>query len=113
SQSQEIRVRGKVLSESGEEVPGVTVRVKGSTKGTITDPDGNYSLLVPDGKAVLVFSLIGHAPLEVPVDNRQSLNVTMKNGVTALSETVVVGYGTQNRAKVVGSVASITGEQIA
>src|SRR5690606_17761973 len=93
----EVRVRGKVLSETGEEIPGVTVRVKDGSLGTVTDSDGNYSIRVPNGSAVLVFSLVGNAPMEIPVDNRESLNVTMKSSATELSETVIVGYGAQKK----------------
>ena len=65
-----ITVRGKVLSEDGSEVPGVTVRLKGQTKGTVTDIDGNYTIQVPDGNAVLVFTYTGQAPLEQAVNDR-------------------------------------------
>lgn len=107
-----VTVKGKVLSEEGEEVPGVTVRVKGVQKGTITDADGNYTIQVPGGNAVLVFSFISHAPVEVPVDNRSAVNVTLKNGLTSLSETVVVGYGTQQKAHLTGAVATVNVKEI-
>jgi TonB-linked SusC/RagA family outer membrane protein len=105
-------VKGKVLSEEGAEVPGVTVRVKGMQKGTITDGDGNYTIQVPSGSAVLVFSFISHSPMEVPVDNRSAVNVTLKNGVTSLTETVVVGYGTQQKAHLTGAVATVNVKEI-
>jgi TonB-linked SusC/RagA family outer membrane protein len=107
-----ITVKGKVLSDQNEEVPGVTVRVKGMQKGTITDADGNYTIQVPGGDAVLVFSFVSHAPLEVPVDNRSAVNVQLKPGVTALTETVVVGYGTQTRTHLTGAVATVNVKEI-
>lgn len=107
-----LTVKGKVLSENGEEVPGVTVRVKGLQKGTVTDADGNYTIQVPDGKAVLVFSFISHAPLEVPVDNRSAVNVKLKSGVTSLTETVVVGYGTQQKTHLTGAVATVNVKEL-
>lgn len=112
AQSKEKVVRGKVLSSEGTEIPGVTVRVKGLSKGTVTDPDGNFTLSVPEGSPVLVFSLIGNSPLEVPVDNRQVVNVTMKGGVTDLSETVVVGYGQQQKIHLTGAVATVNVKDI-
>lgn len=105
-------VRGKVISENGEEVPGVTVRVKGIQKGTVTNVDGNYTIEVPDGKAVLVFSFVSHAPMEVPVNNRSAVNVTLKAGVTALAETVIVGYGSQQKTHLTGAVATVNVKEI-
>jgi len=107
-----VTVKGKVLSEEGEEVPGVTVRVKGVQKGTVTDADGNYTIQVPDGKAILVFSFISHAPLEVPVNDRSAVNVTLRNSVTSLNETVVVGYGTQQKTHLTGAVATVNVKEI-
>ncbi|GAA0540572.1 TonB-dependent receptor [Chitinophaga japonensis] len=112
AQTSEVRVRGKVLSETGEEIPGVTVRVKDGTLGTVTDADGNYSIRVPNGSAVLVFSLVGNAPLEVPVDNRESLNVTMKSSATELSETVIVGYGAQKKLHMTGAISTIKASEV-
>ncbi|HEY1166853.1 MAG TPA: TonB-dependent receptor [Chitinophaga sp.] len=107
-----ITVRGKVLSEEGDEVPGVTVRVKGVAKGTVTDADGNYTIQVPDGKATLIFSFISHTPIEVPVNDRSAVNVTLKNSVTSLNETVVVGYGTQQKTHLTGAVATVNVKEI-
>jgi TonB-linked SusC/RagA family outer membrane protein len=107
-----ITVKGKVLSEAGEEVPGVTVRVKGIQKGTVTDADGNYTIQVPDGKATLVFSFISHTPIEVPVNDRSAVNVTLKSSVTSLNETVVVGYGTQQKTHLTGAVATVNVKEL-
>lgn len=107
-----ITVRGKVLSEDGSEVPGVTVRLKGQTKGTVTDIDGNYTIQVPDGNAVLVFTYTGQAPMEQPVNDRSVLNVTMRRGVTDLSETVIVGYGSQKKIHLTGAVATVNVKEI-
>lgn len=107
-----ITIRGKVLSDKGEEIPGVTVRVKGILKGSITNADGNYVIQVPNGKSVLVFSFISHAPVEVPVNDRQVVNVTMKNGSTDLSETVIVGYGTQTKGHLTGAITTIKAKEV-
>ncbi len=107
-----ITVRGKVLSDKGEEIPGVTIRVKGASQGTVTDVDGNYTIQVPAANTVLVFTYVSQTPQEVPVNSRSVVNVTMKNGVTDLSETVVVGYGTMSKAHLTGAVASIKAKEV-
>lgn len=93
-------------------IPGATVVVQGTTLGTITDPDGNFILdrVNPDG--TLVFSFVGLVSQEVPVSGRTVINVTMLSDVSELEEVVVVGYGTQRREAVTGSVASMSGDDI-
>lgn len=103
----DIRVSGTVTDESGMGLPGVSVLVKGSTRGASTDPDGKYSLTVPDEKAVLVFSFVGYLAQEIAVGNKTIINVSLGSDNKVLDEVVVVGYGTQKRANLTGSVASI------
>jgi TonB-linked SusC/RagA family outer membrane protein len=105
-------VSGKVVSQ-GENagIPGVNVTLKGGTTGTVTDAGGNYAIPAP-GDGTLVFSYIGFATQEVRIDGRQSVDVTMSPDVKALSEVVVVGYGTQRRKDVTGAIASVSEAQI-
>ncbi|WP_245189390.1 SusC/RagA family TonB-linked outer membrane protein [Lunatimonas salinarum] len=111
--NQPIRVSGTVTSEDGREtLPGVNILVKGTTIGTATDIDGRYSLEVPSSDAVLVFSFIGFEVQEVRVGNRTTVDVVLGQELSALSEVVVVGYGTQERAKVTGAISSISSEDI-
>ncbi|MFD3001993.1 SusC/RagA family TonB-linked outer membrane protein [Pontibacter toksunensis] len=103
---QELAVTGKVTDESGVGLPGVTVLLKGTDKAAPTDASGNYTITVPDGNGTLVFSYIGFASQEVPVNNRSTINVTLGADAKALEEVVVVGYGTQKKSDVTGAVAS-------
>lgn len=107
----DVRVSGKVTDGNGFSLPGVSVKVKGTSIGTSTDANGNYSLTVPPG-ATLIFSYMGFAATEVPVNNRSNINVKLSEDVKALNEVVVVGYGTQSKKSVTGSVASIGFEKI-
>ena len=108
-------VRGQVVGASGEGIPGVTVLVKGTTIGTITDLEGNYTLSIPDDveNPVLVFSFVGFINQEVPVGNQSVINTTLEEDVRALEEVVVVGYGEQRKATITGSVTSVAGKEIA
>lgn len=107
-----LTVSGKVTSVSGESLAGVSVTVKGSSVGTTTDVNGNYSLVVPDD-AVLVFSYIGYAAVEEPVSGRTTVNIVLQTAERTMDEVVVVGYGTLRRSQVVGSVAKVSGADIA
>lgn len=106
------QVSGKVISAEGEALPGVSVVVKNTTTGTVTDPEGQYSLPLPDGAATLVFSFIGFSPQEVAVGNRSQVNVTLQVDAKALDEVVVVGYGTQKKENLTGSVSAISSEEL-
>ncbi|MCD7977555.1 MAG: TonB-dependent receptor [Tannerellaceae bacterium] len=109
--AQQKTITGKVIDTLGDPLIGVNVSVKGTTTGTITDFDGNYSLGVPSN-AVLVFSYIGYTVQEVPVGNQSMVNVTLSEDTQRLDEVVVVGYGVQKKVTVTGSVASVTGEEL-
>ena len=103
------QVAGKVTdTSSGEPLPGVNIRVEGTGSGTITDLEGNYRLEVPGNDAVLVFSFIGYETQKVPVGNRTNVNVALASDVAALEEVVVIGYGTQSRETVTGSISTIS-----
>ncbi|UII21991.1 SusC/RagA family TonB-linked outer membrane protein [Fulvivirga ligni] len=106
-------VQGKVTSaDDGEPLPGVNIVVEGTTQGAVTDVDGNYTIQVSDGET-LVFSFIGFTSVKEAVSGRSIINVTLSSDVSELQEVVVVGYGTQQKRDVTGSIASIDGDQIA
>lgn len=103
---QERTVTGKVSSEEEGDMPGANVIVKGTSIGTITDINGQYSLDVP-ADATLVFSSVGFTSQEVEVGNQSVINVTLAVDVTALEEIVVVGYGTQKKENLTGSISTV------
>ncbi len=102
-------VKGKVLDELGEPIIGANIVEKGTTNGTITDMDGNYSLTVNDlKKAVLQASFIGYNTIEESVKGRSTVEIKLSPSVVNLGEVVAIGYGTQTRKEITGSVANIT-----
>ena len=106
-------ITGTVTStEDGLGVPGATVLVKGTTIGTATDIDGKYTINVPAGSNVLVFTFVGLTSQEVNIGNRSTINVALESDVTALSEVIVTGYGTQPKREVTGAVSSVKGDAI-
>lgn len=112
-QSQEIRVSGTVTAQDEEgTLPGVNVLVKGTSTGTVTDVDGNYSIAVPDENDTLVFSSIGFVTQEIPVNGRSVIDVILTEDVQSLEEVVVTGYMTQKKADLTGSVAVVSSEEI-
>lgn len=109
----EQKISGKVTdAEKGETLPGVSILIKGTQKGTTTDANGEYSITVADSKAVLVFSIVGYEPQEVVVGNRATINVGMATDTKTLGEVVVVGYGVQKKETITGSVASVKGSEL-
>src|SRR6218665_3362532 len=113
SKADDSTVTGKVTDETGAPMTGVNVTEKGTTNGTMTDADGKFTLQVTDESSVLVFSSIGYAAQEVTVGNQSNFSLSMQPDVKQLEEVVVVGYGTQVKKNVTGSVARVTGEDIA
>ncbi|GAC1369124.1 MAG: TonB-dependent receptor [Hymenobacter sp.] len=115
AQGQSSVVTGKVLGVPGKiPLPGVSVSLKGAASGTTTDPDGGFSLSIPQtGNQVLVFSYVGFETTEVAVGSNTSITVQLKEKSTALSDVVVVGYGTQRKRDLTGAVGSVTAEQVA
>ncbi|WP_194973816.1 SusC/RagA family TonB-linked outer membrane protein [Aquiflexum lacus] len=102
----EVTVSGKVTDEKGEGLPGATVSVAGTTTGTVTDLDGNYTLTVPEN-AVLVFSFIGYEIQRISLDNRSVINVSMALDATSLEEVVVVGFGSQQKINLTGAISTV------
>ncbi|GAB2703320.1 TonB-dependent receptor [Mucilaginibacter koreensis] len=111
NQAQQTPVRGVVTDSKGEPLPGVSIRVKGTQVGAVTNANGEYSVNA-GSDAVLVFSFIGFNSQEIPVGSRSNINVKLAEQNSALSEVVVVGYGTQKRVNVVGAVDQITSTAI-
>ncbi len=107
-----ITVTGKITNSNGEPVPGVSVRIKGSSTGTSSTNDGSYSITVPDG-ATLQFSSVGYENEEVVVGSRTTIDVVLRSATKLIEEVVVVGYGTQRKKDVTGAVASVRGADIA
>lgn len=110
--AQNITVKGRV-SDGGDKstIPSVSVIVKGTTIGTQTDASGAYSISAP-ANATLVFQYLGYTPQEIPVNNRTTINVELASSTQQLDQVVVVGYGTQRKIDVTGSVATVKGEDI-
>lgn len=108
------KVTGVVKDAEGLEVIGGSVSVKGVERsGTVTDIDGRYTIEVPSAKeSVLLFSYVGMMPMEVKVDGRETIDVTMRGDNQVLNEVVVVGYGTQKRSDLTGSVVSVKGKDL-
>ncbi len=110
---QAFRVTGTVTDASdGTTLPGVSVQVQGTTVGTISDFNGRYELEVPNENVTLVFSFVGYETLRVPVNSRNVIDVALETGLVGLQEVVVVGYGTQRRDAVTGSVGIVGSQQI-
>jgi len=105
--AQERTIKGKVTSETEGALPGVNILIQGTLRGTVTDGEGNYTIVVPDPGAVLVYSFIGYASQSVTVGNQSVIDVVLALETTALGEIVVIGYGTQRKNEVTSSVASV------
>ncbi|WP_243406353.1 SusC/RagA family TonB-linked outer membrane protein [Siphonobacter curvatus] len=106
------RLTGVIKDEQGQPLPGVNVSIKGTVKGTSTNADGVYSIEGVQDEDILVFSYIGYLTKELSVGNATVLDVTLSADTKALDEIVVVGYGTQKKATVTGSISSIKGDAI-
>lgn len=105
-------VNGKVLDEGGLPLPGVSVIIKGTTTGTVTDMDGNFSLSNITSESTLVLSFVGLKTQEITIGNRTTLNVVMEEQTIGIEEVVAVGYGVQKKESVVGSIAQATEEEL-
>ncbi|MDJ1506244.1 TonB-dependent receptor [Xanthocytophaga agilis] len=107
SASQAVPIEGKVTDEKGNGLPGITILIKGTSSGTTTDADGKFALAVPDENAVLVLSYIGYKTKEVSVGKQKNLSIALEPDTKQLSEIVIVGYGTQERKNLIGSVTKV------
>lgn len=109
--AEEVNITGRVVDVEGQPIPGVTVSVQGTTTGTATDLDGAYQLTVPEG-AVLVFSFIGYETQNIGIGDRNVIDVILSEDMASLDEVVVVGYGTQKKMTLTGSVDAISGDEL-
>ena len=109
--AQNIQLNGTVTDVSGESVIGASVLEKGTTNGVITDIDGNFTLSVSP-KATIIISYVGYAPQEIALNGRKELKVVLKEDTELLDEVVVIGYGTQKKSDVSGSVSSVSGDKL-
>ncbi len=108
----QVKVSGKVTDSAGNALPGVSVSVKGSTNGTVTDSSGAYSLSSIPQNSVLVYSFVGMKTQEIKVAGKNSINVVLLDEAIGIDEVVVVGYGTQKKASLIGSVASVNSTEL-
>ncbi|VAW17982.1 Outer membrane TonB-dependent transporter, utilization system for glycans and polysaccharides (PUL), SusC family [hydrothermal vent metagenome] len=109
---QQKTITGKVTDEAGQPLPGVTVVVKGTTQGTITDTDGNFLFADVPGDATLVFSFVGMRTQEIVVGNQAIINLTLVESTIGIDEVVAIGYGTQKKANLTGAVGMATSERL-
>jgi len=110
--SQEKTVTGTVTAEGEGALPGVTIVLKGTAQGAVTNIDGNYTISVPGPDAVLVFSFIGFTVQEIPVGEQTTIDVTLESDVTSLNEVVVTGYASQKKQDLTGSVGVVKAEEL-
>jgi TonB-dependent starch-binding outer membrane protein SusC len=109
---QEKTITGTVSDNSGAPLPGVTVVVKGTSTGTITDIDGNFTIKVSGNEAVLEIKFLGYDTQEITVGEQTSIQIKLAESFQAMDEVVVIGYGTQKKSDLTGAVASISSKEI-
>lgn len=110
-QQQEVTIRGMVLDDEGEPIIGANIVVPGTTIGTVTDVDGNYTINIPRGSS-LRFSFIGYVDQLFAITNQSSLNVRLIEDSELLDELVVVGYGVQRKSVVTAAISQVTAEEL-
>ncbi|ARS40283.1 hypothetical protein CA265_11720 [Sphingobacteriaceae bacterium GW460-11-11-14-LB5] len=108
----DIVIRGKVTDTTGQALPDVSVLVKGTTQGTRTDKNGNFMLTLKDSKSTLIISLIGYSSKEINVSSSGVLDIVLKEAANQLQNVVVVGYGSQKKENLIGSVAQVSAKDI-
>src|SRR5215831_1186557 len=111
-QAQQKTISGKVTDDKGQPVPNASVIIKGSTKGTTTSSDGNFSISVPANAHTIVISAVGLATTEVELTNSSTYSVSLSASTKSMEEVVVVGYGSQRRTNVTGSVSTVKGSAV-
>ena len=101
-------IKGRITNEKGEPLPGVTVQLKGTTRGVVTNENGEYTITIPAGNAVLVVSSIGYNKEEIPVSGKKEVSVSLQPSASNMNELVVVGYGEQKRSSLSNSITSVS-----
>lgn len=109
---QERTISGTVTDDLGDPLIGVSVSIKGTTTGTMTDMDGRYSLSIPNNNTVLVFTYVGFDTQEITVDNKTDISIVMKSKDAFLEEVVVVGYGVQKKKLITGATVQVKGDDL-
>ena len=113
AQAQDVQIKGVIISgEDSYPLPGVNVVVKGTTNGSMTDIDGQFTLSAPD-KSVLQISYIGYKSLEVVADASKTMNIVLHEDSELLDEVIVVGYGVQKKSVVTASIAKVSSDDLA
>ncbi|MGA1976217.1 MAG: TonB-dependent receptor [Bacteroidales bacterium] len=110
---QQIKVTGRITDAgTGQPMPGVSIQIKGTAVGALSDVDGKYSIAVTDQNATLAFSFIGYVIQDIPLNGRLVLDVALESEVQKLQEVVVVGYGTVKKASLTGSISAVSGDEL-
>ncbi|PZX55478.1 TonB-linked SusC/RagA family outer membrane protein [Algoriphagus ratkowskyi] len=109
--AQDVQVKGTVYDETGQPLPGTTILVKGTTRGTTSDLDGKYSISTP-ANGTLTFSFIGYNPMEIVVGNQTVIDINLTPDIDDLDEVVVVGYGTAKKSQLTGAISSVGAKEI-
>ncbi|WP_345241652.1 TonB-dependent receptor [Nibrella saemangeumensis] len=105
-------ITGKVIDDTNQPIPGVSIVLKGTTTGTSSAADGSYKLTIPDGNGTLVYSFVGYKSQEVAVSNRSVIDIRLETDTKALQEVVVVGYGTMKKSDVTGAITSVKTKEL-
>jgi TonB-dependent starch-binding outer membrane protein SusC len=108
----DIIIKGTITDENGEKLPGVSITLKGTTLGTLTNNNGEFTINVPNEKAILVFSYVGYLSQEQAVGSRASIKIRLVQDSKALDEVVVVGYGTRDKSEVTGAISQVKAEEL-
>jgi len=109
--AQDVQVKGKVIDDNGDTLPGVSIVIEGTTRGAITDMDGKYSITV-GANSTLLFSYVGYATQRINVNDQTEINVTLVTDLARLDEVVVIGYGTVKKTDLTGAVTSLNDETL-
>jgi hypothetical protein len=110
--AQQRSIQGEVVDSESNPLPGVTIVVKGTTIGTVTDSDGNFSLQVPPDSETLVFSFVGMKTQEIPIEGKTNFSITMEQESIGIEEVVAVGYGSQRKVDVTGAIDVVESETL-
>lgn len=109
---QPVRITGQVTDDKGTPLPGVSVKLKGTSSGATTDPNGNYAFNVPALSGILIFTYVGYAPKEIEINGKHAINAALESSSTSLGDVVVVGYGSQRKESLTGAIASVTSKDL-
>jgi TonB-linked SusC/RagA family outer membrane protein len=110
--NQKSKISGKVTDSNGAPLLGVSIGIKGTSMGTISDIDGNYTLDVPDGNAIVFFSFVGYATKEIAVKGQSKIDISLIEDIIGVDEAVVVGYGTIKKSDITGAISSVKSAEL-